>query len=115
NWQIAGTSTIYTGPPFTPKLGTVDYTNGSASRPDRLSKGTLDNPTVDQWFDRTAFPIVPLGSYRWGSSGRNYSRWPGDIHGEHGAVAQVQIRREQGASVPLGLAESAESSELQSA
>jgi outer membrane receptor protein involved in Fe transport len=77
DWQVSGTSTIYTGPPFTPKLGTVDYTNGSASRPDRLSKGTLDNPTVDQWFDRTAFPIVPLGSYRWGSSGRNVLDGPG--------------------------------------
>ncbi len=79
NWQISGTSTIYTGPPFTPKLGTVDYTNGSASRPDRVAKGTLANPTVDQWFDRTAFPIVPLGSYRFGSSGRNILDGPGTL------------------------------------
>jgi hypothetical protein len=78
-WQLSGTSTVYTGPPFTPKLGTVDYTNGSASRPDRLSKGTLDDPTVDQWFDRTAFPIVPLGSYRFGTSGRNILDGPGTL------------------------------------
>src|SRR5262249_41361209 len=47
--------------------------------------------------------------------GPQYSRWSRNVHGEHGAVAQVQIRREQVASVPLGLAESAESSKLQSA
>jgi hypothetical protein len=80
DWQLAGTSTIYTGPPFTPKLGTFDYTNGGASRPDRLAKGVLDNPTVDQFFDRTVFPAVPLGSYRFGTSGRNILDGPGTVN-----------------------------------
>jgi hypothetical protein len=80
NWQISATSSIYTGPPFTPKLGTFDYTNGGASRPDRLGKGELANPTVDQWFDRTLFPAVPLGSYRFGSSGRNILDGPGTVN-----------------------------------
>jgi len=79
DWQLAGSSTIYTGPPFTPKLGTFDYTNGGASRPDRLSKGTLERASVDQWFDRTAFPAVPLGSYRFGTSGRNILDGPGTV------------------------------------
>lgn len=79
NWQITATSTIYTGPPFTPRLGTFDYANGGASRPDRIGKGTLENPSVDQWFDRTKFPAVPLGSYRFGSSGRNILDGPGTI------------------------------------
>src|SRR5258708_25539264 len=79
DWQVAGAATIYTGPPFTPKLGTFDYTNGGASRPDRLAKGMLDNPTVDQWFDRTVFPAVPVGSYRFGTSGRNILDGPGTI------------------------------------
>jgi hypothetical protein len=80
NWQISTTSTNYTGPPFTPRLGTFDYTNGGASRPDRLGKGTLENPTADQWFDRTMFPAVPLGSYRFGTSGRNILDGPGTIN-----------------------------------
>ncbi len=71
DWQVAGSSTIYTGPPFTPKVANYNYTNGEASRPDRVAKGTLPNPSVDQWFDRTAFPVVPLGAYRFGNSGRN--------------------------------------------
>jgi outer membrane receptor protein involved in Fe transport len=80
NWQISATSSIYTGPPFTPRLGTFDYNNGGASRPDRLGKGTLHEPGIDQWFDRTQFPAVPLGSYRFGSSGRNILDGPGTIN-----------------------------------
>ncbi len=79
DWQISGTATLYTGPPFTPKTGTFDYNTGGASRPDRLAKGSLANPTVDQWFDRTVFPVVPTGAYRFGNSGRNILDGPGTI------------------------------------
>jgi outer membrane receptor protein involved in Fe transport len=80
DWQLSGTSTIYTGPPFTPRLGTFDYTNGGASRPDRIGSGKLDPPTIDQWFDRTAFPAVPLGAFRFGTAGRNILDGPGTIN-----------------------------------
>jgi hypothetical protein len=77
NWQISGTTTAYTGPPFTPRLANYDVTLGQAARPDRIAKGTLDNPSPDAWFDRTAFPVVPSGSYRFGNSGRNILDGPG--------------------------------------
>ncbi|MBL8217183.1 MAG: TonB-dependent receptor [Bryobacterales bacterium] len=80
NWQIAGTSTIYSGPPFTPKVANFNYLNGEASRPDRIAKGTVAEPTVDRWFDRTAFPVVPVGSFRFGSSGRNILDGPGTFN-----------------------------------
>jgi len=35
---------------------------------------------VDQWFDRTAFPVVPLGAYRFGNSGRNILDGPALLH-----------------------------------
>lgn len=79
-WQIAGTSTIYTGPPFTPKVANYSFDNGEASRPDRIAKGTLSNPSADLWFDRTAFPVVPLGAYRFGSAGRNILDGPGTFN-----------------------------------
>lgn len=80
DWQISGTSTIYTGPPFTPKVANFNYTNGEASRPDRIAKGTAQSPSVDQWFDRRAFPVVPVGSYRFGTSGRNLLDGPGTFN-----------------------------------
>ena len=80
DWQLAGTATMYTGSPFTPKVANFNYANGEASRPDRLSKGTLATPGVDQWFDRTAFPVVPLNSFRFGSGGRNVLDGPGTFN-----------------------------------
>src|SRR5262249_46495020 len=50
DWQLAGTSTIYTGPPYTPRVANVNYVNGEATRPDRIAKGAVDNPTADLWF-----------------------------------------------------------------
>lgn len=80
DWQLAGTAILYSGPPFTPKMGSFDYTNGGASRPDRVASGKLDTPTVEQWFDREAFPAVPLGSFRFGTSGRNVLDGPGTMN-----------------------------------
>ncbi|MFB3829802.1 MAG: carboxypeptidase regulatory-like domain-containing protein [Bryobacteraceae bacterium] len=80
NWQVSGTSTMYTGRPFTPKVANYSYDNGEAIRPDRIAKGTLENRSADQWFDRTAFPVVPLGAYRFGNSGRNILDAPGKVN-----------------------------------
>ena len=77
DWQVSGTTTAYTGPPFTPKVANFDITTGGAGRPDRIAKGTLANPSPDQWFDRTAFPVLPLGAFRYGDSGRNVLDGPG--------------------------------------
>jgi outer membrane receptor protein involved in Fe transport len=77
NWQLSGTTTAYTGPPFTPKVANYDSTLGGAARPDRIAKGTLPDPSADQWFDRTAFPPVPVGAFRFGNSGRNILDGPG--------------------------------------
>jgi hypothetical protein len=35
------------------------------------------NPSADLWYDVAAFPSVPVGSYRFGSSGRNVLDGPG--------------------------------------
>lgn len=77
NWQLAGATRAYTGAPFTPKVANYSLDLGDAVRPDRISKGTLDSPSPDAWFDRLAFPVVPRGTYRFGSSGRNILDGPG--------------------------------------
>lgn len=77
NWQTAGTTRAYTGQPFTVKVGNYSLDLGDAVRPDRTAKGKLANCGVDAWFDRGAFPVVPRGSYRFGSAGRNVLDGPG--------------------------------------
>jgi hypothetical protein len=77
DWQLSGTTTGYTGLPITPVVANYDVTTGGAARPDRIANGALANPSPDQWFDRTAFPVVPVGGFRYGNSGRNIITGPG--------------------------------------
>ncbi|MGH8247802.1 MAG: hypothetical protein ACREUU_15390, partial [Gammaproteobacteria bacterium] len=92
DWQLAGRGTIYSGQPFTPKVANFNYTNGEASRPDRIGKGAFTNPTIDQWFDRTMFPVVPVGSYRFGSSGRNTLDGPGTFMVNMSVSRRITLR-----------------------
>ncbi len=76
-WQISTTARLYTGQPFTPRVGNANVNLGEANRPDRLSKDSLPNPSVLDWFNLAAFPAVPPGAFRFGDSGRNILDGPG--------------------------------------
>ena len=70
-WQLAGTGRAMTGAPFTPMTSNVNLNQGGALRPNRIAKGTLPDPSPSAWFDISAFPVVPVGDYHLGSSGRD--------------------------------------------
>lgn len=91
-WQLAGTGRAYTGRPFTPIYSGSNLNLGEAIRPDRLSKGTMPNPTPERWYDVTAFPVVPSGSYRFGSSGRNILDGPGFMGINFSLYKNMKIR-----------------------
>ena len=76
-WQVAGTGIARTGAPLTPQLSNVNLNLGEATRPNRIAKGTLPHPTVNRWFDLSAFPPVPLGAFGYGNSGRGILDGPG--------------------------------------
>jgi hypothetical protein len=78
-WSISTSALIYTGQPFTPRLANANLTLGEATRPDRIGSGKLANPTANDWFDVSAFPLVPLGTFRFGNSGRNILDAPGSM------------------------------------
>jgi outer membrane receptor protein involved in Fe transport len=78
-WQLTGTGRAYTGQPFTPQVSNVNLNLGDANRPDRISKGTVEHPTAEQWFDIGAFPVLPTGSFRFGNSGRSILDGPGTL------------------------------------
>ena len=79
-WQLASTTRLYTGQPFTAKTSNVDLNLGEANRPDRVRKGRLEVRTPQPWFDLSAFPVVPIGAYRMGTSGRNILDGPGTLN-----------------------------------
>jgi hypothetical protein len=67
-WQIQGIYVWRSGRPFTPTIS-VDRANTGVGgqRPNRLASGALDNPTIDAWFDKTAF-VLPA-QFAYGDSG----------------------------------------------
>jgi hypothetical protein len=73
-WQLAGITTLTTGRPFTVFLA-QGVNNGAPSWPNRIGSGTLANPTVDLWFDTSAFVAPPPNTY--GNAGRGILYGPG--------------------------------------
>jgi hypothetical protein len=74
DWQFGGIVTLSTGRPFTVFLNT-GVNNGAPSWPDRIGDGRLAKPTVDLWFDPTAF-VAPAPNH-YGTSGRGVLYAPG--------------------------------------
>jgi hypothetical protein len=76
-WQASSTFQLHSGIPFTPTMGTADLSGSLAGNwlPNRVGQGTLANPTLNLWFDPTAF--AQPAPYTFGNSGRNILRGPG--------------------------------------
>jgi hypothetical protein len=92
NWQASGTARLQTGPPFTVMNSNPGLDLGRATRPDRLAKGTVANPSPDMWFNMAAFRLVPDGSYRFGTSGRNILDGPGLTELNVSLIKRMRIR-----------------------
>jgi hypothetical protein len=72
-WQAQSIINYRSGLPFTPIISSdVANTGATNQRPIRIGSGKLDNPTIDAWFDKSAF-VVPA-QYTYGNSGRNILR-----------------------------------------
>jgi hypothetical protein len=72
-WQVQGIVVVRSGRPFTPTISADRANIGiGGQRPNRLSSGKLDNPTVQRWFDVTAF--TPPAQFTYGNSGANILR-----------------------------------------
>jgi hypothetical protein len=76
-WQLSGITTLTTGRPFTVTLQT-GVNNGAPSWPNRVGSGVLEDPTVDRWFDTTAFVAPAQNTY--GDSGRGILYAPGHVN-----------------------------------
>jgi len=78
-WQVNTIATLQTGLPFTPTLNAAVANTGTGSRPDRIGDGgTLADPTVDRWFDTSAFATP--ASFTFGNAGRNILYGPGRVN-----------------------------------
>ena len=89
-WQVNGINTFQTGLPFTPTLSATTVNTGTGSRPDRAGDGTLSNPTVDRWFDTSAFATPAPFTY--GNAGRNILYGPGRVNFDFSLFKEFGIR-----------------------
>jgi hypothetical protein len=74
-WQIGGILTLRSGTPFEITFPGDPQNSGTTNRGNRIASGKLDNPTIDNWFDKSAFVISAPGVY--GNTGRNVLNGPG--------------------------------------
>jgi hypothetical protein len=91
-WQLSGILLMRTGLPFSVNQQQNVLSTGTANRPNRLRSGELDDPTVEQWFDITAFQIVPDMTGTYGNSGRNILRAPGQTNVDLSLVKVTRFR-----------------------
>ena len=67
-WQVQGIYIWRSGRPFTPTISSDRANTGvGGQRPDRVGSGEIDDPTVEVWFDKTAF-LLPA-QFTYGNSG----------------------------------------------
>ncbi len=76
-WRYSGITTLSTGRPYNVGLAS-GVNNGAPSWPDRIGKGTLDNPDPFKWFDNTAFVAPPANTY--GNVARGVLYAPGQVN-----------------------------------
>jgi hypothetical protein len=76
-WALSGITTLSTGIPYTLTLNFDNANTGNTNWPNRIANGTLDNPTIDRWFDTSAF-VFPA-AFTHGNSGRNILTGPGVV------------------------------------
>ncbi len=74
-WQVGGIISLRTGFPMLPVFLSDPQNSGTLNRGDRIADGRLSNPTIDNWFDQSAFVLSAPGVF--GNSGRNVLRGPG--------------------------------------
>ncbi len=88
-WQVNGITSIQSGLPFTPTANSPTVNTGTASRPDLIGDGGLDEQTVDRWFDTSAFATPAQFTY--GNAGRNILYGPGRVNFDFSLFKQFSI------------------------
>ena len=84
-WQLSSLLLARSGYPFSvfqtqgPQSTSTNAFPGSLFRPDRIGSGLVDDPTVDRWFDTSAFRMPSEATATYGDAGRNILRGPGQF------------------------------------
>jgi carboxypeptidase family protein len=93
-WQASGIAYWRTGIPVTiTQTGPMLSTGVIGNRPDRIGDGRAAEPTVEQWFDPTAFARTPDSTGTFGTAGRNILRAPGQFNVDFSLTKRTRLGR----------------------
>jgi hypothetical protein len=90
-WRVSGITTLSTGRPFNVGLAS-GVNNGAPSWPNRVGRGTLDNPDPFKWFDDRAFVAPPPNTF--GNVARGVLYAPGQVNFDISFVKNFRVVRE---------------------
>jgi hypothetical protein len=97
-WQLTSILTVQSGFPFTPTIATDPANTGTSMRPNRVANGALSNPTINDWFDVSAFSVPAL--YTFGNSGLDILNGPGFKDWDFGLFKNFNLAKlREGASL----------------
>ena len=90
-WQISGILLLRGGLPLTVTQSQGVASTGTGNRPNRICNGTLDNPTIDHWFDTSCFVQTADTTGTYGNSGRGIIRGPGSFNIDASLIKNTRI------------------------
>jgi hypothetical protein len=91
-WQLSGILLLRSGLPFSVNQSAAVQSTGTGNRPNRTGSGELDNPTIDKWFDTSAFSPTADRTGTYGNSGRNILRAPGQANVDFSLVKVTRFK-----------------------
>ena len=97
-WQTNGILALRSGYPFSVTQNNTINTVEGHVRPDRLSSGELQNPTVNRWFDPDAFRVVTCqrndlaDRCHYGNAGNGILEGPGYKNFDFSVLRNIPIR-----------------------
>ena len=95
-WQVSGIGYWRTGYPFTPAqtAGILSTTpGGTGQRPNVIGNWEIDNPSVDKWFEPTAFQPPADNTGTWGDADRNIMRGPEQFNIDMSLIKNTRFGR----------------------
>jgi len=90
-WRMTSIFTSQSGYPFTPSMEVDSANTGTSVRPNRIGSGILANPTIQHWFDVSAFAVP--AQYTFGDCANNILRSPLTSDWDFGLFKNFSLQR----------------------
>jgi hypothetical protein len=92
-WSVSGIVYLRGGLPLTITQTQGVSSTGTGNRPNRIGNGLAANPTIDQWFDPSAFQAITESTATYGNSGRGILRGPGQKNVDFSVIKATKFGR----------------------